>query len=105
AFRTLTQRSYAAGLGALYAYESQLPAVSSTKIAGLKDFYGIDCEDAIRFFRVHETADVEHSDACRKLLDALPEDQRAEAIAGGAALADALWNFLSGVQKQAGMAC
>ncbi|MBK8545430.1 MAG: iron-containing redox enzyme family protein [Caulobacteraceae bacterium] len=35
AFRTLSRKSYASGLGALYAYESQLPAIAKTKIEGL----------------------------------------------------------------------
>jgi pyrroloquinoline-quinone synthase len=105
AFRDLSRQSYAAGLGALYAYESQLPAVSATKIDGLDRFYGVTDENAIRFFRVHEAADVEHSAVCRELLNKLPADQRSEAIAGGAAMAGALWDFLSGVQRQAGLHC
>lgn len=104
-FSALSKRSYAAGLGALYAYESQLPGVSGTKIDGLDRFYGVTAENAIRFFRVHEAADVEHSAVCRALLDRLPADQRAEAIEGGAVLARALWDFLSGVQREAGLHC
>lgn len=99
-FRSLSRRSYASGLGALYAYESQLPDVSSTKIDGLKRFYGVDDADTVRFFSVHEAADVEHSAVCRGLLDRLNGDDRAEAEAAGAALAGALWNFLSGVQRR-----
>lgn len=97
-FRTLSRRSYASGLGALYAYESQFPAVAKAKIEGLIDRYGIDGEETLRFFRVHESADVEHSAVCRELLDRLPEAKRAEAIASGEELAGALWNFLSGVE-------
>ena len=72
-FRTLSRRSYASGLGALYAYESQFPGVASAKIEGLIDRYGIADEETLRFFRVHESADVEHSAVCRALLDRLPE--------------------------------
>jgi pyrroloquinoline-quinone synthase len=100
-FRKLSRRSYAAGLGALYAYESQFPAVASAKIAGLIDRYGIGDEETLRFFRVHESADIEHSSVCRALLDRLPEAQQAEAIAAGEELAGALWNFLSGVEARA----
>ncbi len=100
-FRRLTQRSYAAGLGALYAYESQFPGVASAKIEGLIDRYGISDEPTLRFFRVHEYADVEHSSVCRELLDRLPENEKAEAIAAGEELAGALWNFLSGVEARA----
>lgn len=99
AFRTLSRQSYAAGLGALYAYESQLPAVASTKIDGLDRFYGVSDDRTIKFFTVHEAADVEHSAVCRDLLDRLPEDQRAEAVAAGAALAQALYGFLDGMER------
>jgi pyrroloquinoline-quinone synthase len=100
-FRRLSRRSYASGLGALYAYESQFPAVAAAKIEGLIDRYGIEDEETLRFFRVHESADVEHSAVCRALLDRLPEDQQDEAIAAGEELAGALWNFLSGIEARA----
>jgi len=102
-FRKLSRRSYASGLGALYAYESQFPAVAAAKIEGLIDRYGIEEEETLRFFRVHESADVEHSAVCRALLDRLPDDQRQEAIAAGEELAGALWNFLSGVEATASL--
>src|SRR5215210_4717492 len=100
-FRRLSRQSYAAGLGALYAYESQFPGVASAKIEGLIDRYGIADEPTLRFFRVHESADVEHSSVCRALLDRLPEAEQAEAVAAGEELAGALWNFLSGVEARA----
>jgi pyrroloquinoline-quinone synthase len=100
-FRRLSRQSYAAGLGALYAYESQFPGVATAKIEGLVDRYGISDEETLRFFQVHSTADVEHSAVCRGLLDKLPEDERAEAVAAGEELAGALWNFLSGVEATA----
>lgn len=98
-FQRLADRSYAAGLGALYAYESQFSDVAKAKIDGLVERYGIEDEPTLRFFAVHEAADVEHSTVCRDLLDKLPADQRAEAIAAGEELAGALWNFLSGVER------
>jgi pyrroloquinoline-quinone synthase len=100
-FRRLSRRSYASGLGALYAYESQFPGVASAKIEGLIERYGISDEQSLRFFRVHESADVEHSGVCRELLDRLPQGERDEAIAAGEELASALWNFLSGVEREA----
>jgi pyrroloquinoline-quinone synthase len=99
-FRKLSHQSYAAGLGALYAYESQFPGVASAKIEGLIDRYGIKDEPTLRFFEVHKSADVEHSSVCRTLLDRLPEQEKAEAIAAGEELAGALWNFLSGVEAR-----
>lgn len=101
-FRRLSRQSYAAGLGALYAYEQQLPAVASTKIAGLDQFYGIKDESAIRFFRVHETADVQHAAVCRALLNKLSPAEADEAISAGDELAAALWGFLDGMQRETG---
>lgn len=100
-FRRLSGRSYAAGLGALYAYESQFPAVAKAKIEGLVQRYDIGDEPTLRFFQVHESADVAHSEVCRELLDRLPPSEREEAIAAGEELAGALWNFLSGVEASA----
>lgn len=102
-FRRLSRKSYASGLGALYAYESQFPDVAKAKIEGLVDRYGISDEKTLRFFSVHETADVEHSSVCAGLLDRLPGEERQEAILAGEELAGALWNFLSGVEKSSAL--
>jgi pyrroloquinoline-quinone synthase len=104
-FRRLSRRSYASGIAALYAYESQLPAIAKTKIQGLVERYDVTAPSALKFFEVHEIADIEHADVCRELLDALPAEQRAEAHAAACDLADALRLFLTGMQRQTGMAC
>lgn len=103
-FRKLSRRSYASGLAALYAYESQLPAIARTKIKGLVERYDVSAPAALKFFEVHEQADVEHADVCRELLDALPETEREEAHAAACELADALRLFLTGMQRVTGMA-
>jgi pyrroloquinoline-quinone synthase len=104
-FRRLSRRSYASGLAALYAYESQLPAIAKTKIKGLVERYDVSAPRALKFFEVHELADIEHADVCRELLDALPREARAEAHAAACELAEALQGFLSGMQRETGMAC
>jgi pyrroloquinoline-quinone synthase len=102
-FRDLSSKSYASGLGALYAYESQLPGVATTKIEGLKAFYGVDSVDTLRFFTVHEAADVEHAAVCRDLIGRLSPAEAAEAEAGAVALSEALLGFLSGMSRQTGV--
>lgn len=102
-FQRLSRRSYAAGLGALYAYESQLPDIARTKIRGLVERYDVRAPSALKFFEVHEAADVEHADVCRELLDALPAPERADAHAAACELADALRGFLTGMQRETGM--
>src|SRR5687768_2328554 len=49
------------GLAALYAYESQIPAVAKAKIEGLAKNYAISADRDVAFFRVHMDADVVHS--------------------------------------------
>ena len=86
-----------AALGALYAYESQFPAVAAEKSRGLRAHYGIRSRAAHEFFRVHTVADVEHSAAERRLLAGY---LRANSGAGRAAerglrdSLDAWWGFL-----------
>ncbi len=47
-FRKLSRRSYASGLAALYAYESQLPTIAKTKIKGLVERYDVDEPRALK---------------------------------------------------------
>ncbi|MGF1544678.1 MAG: CADD family putative folate metabolism protein [Parvularculaceae bacterium] len=98
AFRRLSAKSYAAGLGALFAYESQIPDVARTKIEGLKVRYGVDDPRSLKFFTVHEKADEEHAAVCRELLDRLSPAEADEAVAAADELAGALWGFLDGVE-------
>ena len=94
-FLNLTHASYEEGLCALYSYEYQTPAISKTKVEGLQKFYGIDDPRTLEFFRVHETADIYHSDTCAKWIDAIPADKQAAALQSARTAAQSLWNFLS----------
>lgn len=84
------------GLAALYAYESQVPAVAKAKIAGLAQFYDMD---APAFFSVHEEADVHHSATSRALLNRLcdSDEKAAQAEAATGRVLDALYGFLDSV--------
>ena len=99
------------GIGALTAYESQIPAVAESKVAGLKKHYGIQEGPSTEFFTVHSVADVKHSNAWWEViaLEADSDEARGETIRGTKIGRDALWNFLDGVCReyfpQASMAC
>jgi pyrroloquinoline-quinone synthase len=96
-FFQLARTSYAKGLGALYAYERQVPEIAKSKIAGLKEFYNIISTEGLKFFNVHITADEWHSEECLGLIEKLsPEDQE-EAFDGAIEGARLLWKFLDGV--------
>ncbi|HEY6205595.1 MAG TPA: CADD family putative folate metabolism protein, partial [Chthoniobacterales bacterium] len=57
----------AEGLAALYAYESQIPAICESKIDGLKKHYGFTDPKGYEYFSVHIEADREHSAAEREM--------------------------------------
>ena len=104
-FFDLCKQSYASGLGALYAYEYQTPAVAESKIQGLKEFYNITGEKALKFFEVHKGADVWHSQEVADLIRKLsPEDQTKAAKAASEA-ADLLWGFLDGMMEAHNLSC
>jgi pyrroloquinoline-quinone synthase len=87
------------GLAALYAYESQIPAVAKAKIEGLAKNYGISAERDIAFFSVHMDADVVHSQTSRDLLrDLCNTPEKAEqANAAATSTLRALYGFLDSV--------
>lgn len=96
-FFRLCRSSYHEGLGALFAYESQVPEVAQTKLEGLRDRYGITDAKTLAFFEVHKTADVDHRAVILKILEALPEQQQIEARRAATEAAQSLWNFLTEV--------
>lgn len=92
-FRKLTAGAPGEAAAALYAYESQVPAVAEAKIAGLRERYGIDAERALAFFEVHRELDMHHSQTTATIVERLAGDGDA-AVASADAAAKALWKFL-----------
>ena len=99
-------REYACGeatnaLAAFYAYESQVPRVAAEKERGLRDLYGADAKTC-RYFTLHKTADVHHSQVWRELLDdqLAADPAKADAALNAAeTAAQALWNALDGIER------
>ncbi len=100
-FYELAERDWRDGLCALYAYEYQVPAVSASKIDGLKKFYGIDDEKTLEFFTAHQVYDVGHSQQVATLIEQYVEPERAKAATKEAV--DALWGFLDGMQRMSNL--
>jgi len=99
-FRNLCRSErFTDGIAALYAYESQIPEVSATKIAGLKANYGITDEPTLRYFAVHIDADEVHRTQEKELLEThiTTEAEAASAVYTTEKALDAVWNLLSGV--------
>ena len=95
-YRAVAKLDTGLAAAGLYCYEKQIPSVSGAKIAGLQANYGIKDEDTLRYFRVHETADVEHAAQWEELIqqhgvDAGPGAEVADRVL------DALWGALDEV--------
>jgi pyrroloquinoline-quinone synthase len=98
--------STAEGLAALYAYESQIPAICESKIDGLKRHYGFTDPERYRYFSVHIKADREHSATERKMLGAYIDHHNFESVKKSAnRVLNALWKMLSGVCRRHAIAC
>ena len=80
AMRKLSASSFEEAVAAMYAYEAELPKVSSTKIDGLKRFYDMSSKEATGYFEIHEEADVRHAQVWREILQKIPEDRREAAF-------------------------
>ena len=88
-------------IGALYAYESQVPRIAVEKRGGLQRHYGAD-ERTCGYFTVHEKVDVHHAAVWRRMISEMVEgdDARAtEALEGISSAARALWTALDGIER------
>jgi len=89
-----THGTPAEAVAALYAYEAQVPEIATQKIAGLRRHYGVNEASALRYFAVHEEADVRHRTAWRDWLAAQPAADSGKAAAAAERALVALRNAL-----------
>jgi pyrroloquinoline-quinone synthase len=90
-------RPVAEAVAALYAYESQVPEIATTKIEGLKTFYGVTNPEALAYFTVHEEADKAHRAAWRNWLEQHANGDSDEIMATTDDALNALWGALDAV--------
>ena len=86
-------------VAALYAYESQVPEIATTKIEGLKKFYGVTSPDGLAYFTVHEEADKAHRAAWRGWLEEHASGDEEEILKTTNEALDALWGALDAVHN------
>jgi pyrroloquinoline-quinone synthase len=89
--------SPAEAVAALYAYEAQVPEIATQKIAGLRHHYGITEAPALRYFAVHEEADVRHRAAWREWLAAQNPAESGKVVVAAERALRALWDALEAV--------
>jgi pyrroloquinoline-quinone synthase len=76
----LANLTFEEAVAAMYAYEMELPKISRSKIDGLKKLYGMNSEDATKYFDIHEEADVRHAQVWREMLQRNPSERHEAAI-------------------------
>jgi pyrroloquinoline-quinone synthase len=106
-FRSVCREgSTAEGLAALYAYESQIPAICESKVDGLKKHYGFTDPERYRYFTVHVEADRKHSFEEREMLGVYIDNRNFESVRAAVnRILAALWEMLSGVCRRHAIAC
>lgn len=97
-FRSAARMETGLAAVALYCYERQVPAVAAAKVAGLQERYEVTDLATLRYFSVHETADVKHAAEWEQLIErANPDASDAATVADG--VLDALWLALDEIHS------
>jgi pyrroloquinoline-quinone synthase len=95
-FKSLVASGPGSALGAMLAYESQVPEVAQFKGKALREFYLAQAqhEKGTKFFAVHEQADVWHAAELESLIATLSPDQKQAAQESASRACLALHRFL-----------
>ncbi|MGH9685989.1 MAG: iron-containing redox enzyme family protein [Candidatus Acidiferrales bacterium] len=96
-----TQGTMAEAVAAFYAYQAQVPEISSENLAGLKRFYEVREPRAVAYFVVYQEADVRHRAAWRTWLVSRPAIDEVGAICSAHRTLKALWGALDAVFPRA----
>ena len=101
----LTRSDTARGLAALYAYEAQQPEVSTQKLGGLREHYGVTESGALAYFSLHAEMDLTHRRSEREALGrSLDAGAAPEAVQQAVhRTLEAYWGLLDGVCEAAGL--
>jgi pyrroloquinoline-quinone synthase len=97
-FKGLMENKTAEAVAALYCYEKQIPEIAIAKIKGLQEHYDITDGKTLLYFRVHQSADLEHAAQWATILEREKiAPARATEIANFAL--DALWGAVDEIDE------
>ncbi|SRR5712692_300954 len=103
--RTLMRDSTLCAAASLLTYEAQVPEVAKQKMEGLMKFYNIETPEALEFFKVHMSVDLDHVKVWEQILRRAGTDPQVLEAAKKALTAQ--WKLLDGVLRvsQPNMTC
>ena len=103
--RNLMSDSTLCAAASLLTYEAQVPEVAKQKMEGLMKFYNITTPEALEYFRVHMSVDLEHVKVWEQILRASIADPKVLNAAKKSLTAQ--WKLLDGVLRvsQPDMSC
>jgi len=100
ALNSLTKLSFEEAAAAMYGYEKELPKISTSKINGLKKYYGIVKSDATNYFEIHEEADIRHARWWMSILKHVSTDDTESVFEAGVKSLSAQNKLLDSIQEK-----
>lgn len=100
ALNSLTKLSFEEAAAAMYGYEKELPKISTSKINGLKKYYGIVNSDATNYFEIHEEADIRHARLWMNILKNVSTDDTESVFEAGVKSLSAQNKLLDSIQEK-----
>jgi len=97
---SLTKLSFEEAAAAMYGYEKELPKISTSKINGLKKYYGIENSDATNYFEIHEEADIRHARLWMNILKSVSNDDTESVFEAGVKSLSAQNKLLDSIQEK-----
>ncbi len=97
---SLTKLSFEEAAAAMYGYEKELPKISTSKINGLKKYYGIENNDATNYFEIHEEADIRHARLWMNILKNVSTDDTESVFEAGVKSLNAQNKLLDSIQEK-----
>ena len=96
----ISSSSFIEGAATMYAFEKELPKISETKSAGLKEFYGLYNEPSHQYFDIHKEVDIHHARMWENILNECSEEMHEKVLNAARISLKAQNDLLDAVQEK-----